>query len=150
MNIKSSLHTRALGYLTRREYSRLELERKLSSYAQSSEELSTVLDNLEQRRLLSDVRVVEQILYSRRHKYGSKRIQHELQTKGIANDLIAAALEELKKTELSIACELWRKKFGVVPASLKEKGRQVRYLAGKGFSSEVINKALSYALEAET
>lgn len=149
MNIDSSLRVRALKYLASREYSRQELERKLANHAHSFEELVALLDELERQKILSDQRVVEQILYSKRHKYGSRRIEHELQMRGIADNLIAAALDDLKKTELSSACELWRKRFGALPANLKERGKQIRYLAGKGFPSEVINEAMTYLHEAD-
>ncbi len=144
-----NLYTRALRYLARREYSRLELESKLSTHAYPSDELTVVLDKLEQQKLLSDERAAEQILYSRRRKYGSRRIRYEMQTKGIADHLIEAALQELGKTEFTSAYELWRRKFGTVPSSLEERGRQMRYLAGKGFSSEVISRVLSDARETE-
>ena len=55
MDVRSLLEIRALRYLAQREYSRLELEQKLSVYARSlpSEDLSSVLDQLERRGLLS-------------------------------------------------------------------------------------------------
>lgn len=149
MNASLSLHARALGYLTRREHSRQELETKLSAYAQEPAELTALLDELEQQQLLSDERFVEQMVYARRLKYGSKRIQHELRMKGIAEHLIAAALQDLKQTEVSRAHALLRKKFGMPPADWKARSRQIRFLAGKGFSSEAISRALSHDCEIE-
>ena len=146
------MYARALRCLARREYSRHELENKLSCHEQSpDDELKRVLDRLEQQKLLSDERAVEQILHARSRKYGSKRIRYELQMKGIADHLIEAALGEgeFKQMELSSARTLWCKKFGVAPSTLEERGKQIRYLSGKGFSSEVISKVLSDAREAE-
>ena len=140
-----NLYIRALGCLARREYSRLELEKKLSRHEQSSDELKNVLDRLEQQKLLSDERAAEQILQARSRKYGSRRIRYELQMKGIANHLIKTVLEEFEQTEFSSAHELWYKKFGVAPSTPEERGRQIRYLAGKGFPSEVISRILSDA-----
>ncbi|MCE7917809.1 MAG: recombination regulator RecX [Nitrosomonas sp. PRO5] len=144
-----SLYARALECLARREYSRHELEKKLSCHEQSFNELKNVLDRLEQQKLLSDERAVEQVLHARSRKYGSKRIRYELQMKGIADHLIEAALGEFKQTEFSSAHALWCKKFGVAPSTPEERGKQICYLAGKGFSSEVISKVLSDAREAE-
>ena len=48
MSSGPSLKIRALGYLARREHSRLELEKKLAPYAPTPEELSYLLDSLEQ------------------------------------------------------------------------------------------------------
>lgn len=142
-----SLYARALRYLARREYSRCELEKKLFCHEQSSDELKDVLDRLEQQKLLSDERAAEQILYARGRKYGSRRIRYELQMKGIADHLIEAALGEFRQTEFSSARALWYKKFGIAPSTPEERGKQIRYLAGKGFPSEVINKILSDARE---
>ncbi|MCC6916146.1 recombination regulator RecX [Nitrosomonas sp.] len=144
-----NLYTRALGYLARREYSRCELEKKLSCHARFSDELKDTLDRLEQSKLLSDERAVEQILHARSRKYGSRRIRHELQTKGIADHLIEAALENFRQTEFSSAHALWCRKFGTAPSTPGERGKQIRYLAGKGFPSEVISKILSDARETE-
>ena len=100
-----SLKTRALGYLARREHSRLELEKKLAAHAEDPAELSAMLDALEQQDFLSARRMLEQVVQVRRKRFGSQRIVHELREKGIAEDLIAAALPELKQTELDAARE---------------------------------------------
>ncbi|MCO6428984.1 recombination regulator RecX [Nitrosomonas communis] len=143
MTSKPSLQTRAVGYLARREYSRLELEKKLTEYAQTPEALAQVLDALEQRGLLSAERVVEQIVHGRRHKYGAQRIRHELKEKGIAEHLIDTAMVELKGTELEAARAVWRRKFGVIPETLKERSKQMRFLTGRGFSAEIIRQVLA-------
>ena len=143
MNIKPSLHARAVKYLASREYSRLELEKKLVEHAQTPEVLSEVLDVLEQRGFLSAERLVEQVVHSRRKKYGSQRIRQELKEKGIAEHLIDAAMADLKETELNAAREIWQKKFGVLPENLKARSKQACFLAGRGFSSEIIRQVLT-------
>ena len=141
----TSLKTRALGYLARREHSRFELERKLAPHAQTSEELSSLLDKFEQRGFLSAARMVEQVIHMRKSKFGSQRIVHELREKGIAENLIAAALPNIRETEQENAREVWRKKFGAMPANAKELGRQMRFLMGRGFTAEVIHQVLRHA-----
>ena len=142
MTGEPSLKTRALGYLARREHSRLELEKKLAPHAQDPAELSAMLDALEQLGFLSARRMVEQVVQVRRKKFGSQRIVHELREKGIDEDLIAAALPELKETELDAAREVWRKKFRAPPADTTERGRQMRFLLGRGFAPGVIREVL--------
>lgn len=146
---KPSLKTRALGYLARREHSRLELERKLAPHAKTSEELSSVLDALEQRGFLSAMRMVEHVIHVRKRKFGSLRIMHELREKGIAENLIAEALPNIRETEQDNAREVWRKKFGATPANAKELGRQTRFLMGRGFTAEVIHQVLRNSVEDE-
>lgn len=140
-----SLKTRALGYLARREHSRLELEKKLEPHAKNSEELSSMLDTLEQRGFLSAERMLEQVIHMRKSKFGSQRIVHELREKGIAENLIAAALPNIRENEQESAREVWRKKFGTMPADAKELGRQMRFLMGRGFTAEVIHQVLRHA-----
>lgn len=142
MSSGPSLKIRALDYLARREHSRLELEKKLTPYASTLEELSFVLDSLEQCGLLSAGRMVEQVVHVRRSKFGSRRIVHELQQKGIDEDLIAAALPHLKETELETARTVWRKKFGAMPINAKERAKQIRFLMSRGFTSEIIRQVL--------
>ena len=137
-----SLKTRALGYLARREHSRLELEKKLAAHTEDPAELSAMLDALEQQDFLSARRMLEQVVQVRRKRFGSQRIVHELREKGIAEDLIAAALPELKETELDAAREVWRKRFAAPPADAKEHGKQMRFLLGRGFAPEVIRRVL--------
>jgi len=142
MSSGPSLKIRALDYLARREHSRRELEKKRTPYAPTLEELSFVLDSLEQCGLLSAGRMVEQVVHVRRSKFGSRRIVHELQQKGIDEDLIAAALPHLKETELETARTVWRKKFGAMPINAKERAKQIRFLMSRGFTSEIIRQVL--------
>lgn len=139
-----SLKTRALGYLARREHSRLELEKKLAPHAETPEELSSVLDGLEQRGFLSAARLVEQIVHTRKGRFGSLRIAQELREKGIEENLIIAALPDLREGEQHRAHEVWRKKFGVMPADARDFGRQTRFLLGRGFRPEVVRRVLQH------
>jgi regulatory protein len=142
MSSGPSLKVRALDHLARREHSRLELKKKLTPYAPTDEELSSVLDSLEQSGLLSAERMVEQVVHVRRNKFGSRRIVHELQQKGIDDDLISAVLPRLKETELKTARGVWQKKFGTAPANAKERAKQIRFLMGRGFTTEIITQVL--------
>lgn len=139
------LETRALRYLAQREYSRIELEKKLIAHTPTSPrvEISLLLDSLEQRGLLSDQRVVEQVIQIRRRKFGNQRIAHELKQKGIDEQLINDALPDLKETELAAAYDIWKKKFKTSPMNIKERGKQMRFLMSRGFSMAVINQVFS-------
>ncbi|MBT3887779.1 MAG: recombination regulator RecX [Nitrosomonadaceae bacterium] len=142
MSSEPSLRGRALGYLARREHSRLELEKKLTPYASTVEELSSMLDLLECDGFLSAERMVEQIVHIRRNRFGSRRIVYELQQKGIDEELISAVLPRLKETELEAARTVWRKKFGTAPVSATERVKQIRFLMGRGFGTETITQVL--------
>jgi regulatory protein len=137
-----SLRVRAMRYLARREHSRAELHGKLLPHVQEGEDLAAVLDELEQRNWLSDARAATQWVDAKRGRFGTQRIAHELRQKGIAENLIADAMPQLKETELEAAREVWQKKFGVLPQDAKEKAKQIRFLQSRGFSTDVIIKIL--------
>lgn len=149
MDTRSPLEMHALRYLTQREYSRLELEQKLSTHARSStsENLSQVLDKLEQNGLLSAERVVEQIIRTRRSRFGSQRIIYELKEKGIDEHLIHSVLPSLRETELDAAIKIWQKKFNRLPGNREERGKQMRFMMSRGFSMDIIQQVLSQAGE---
>lgn len=136
------LRARALGLLARREYSRPELARKLAQYTENPDEIPELLDDFERRGWLSESRVVEQVLSSRRRRFGARRIVHELREKGVSAAAIAGAQEQLQDSELESAREVWRRKFGVFPTNARDRARQMRFLLGRGFSPDVIRRLL--------
>lgn len=143
-----------MQYLARREYSRAELRGKLLPHVQADEDLEqgfdssghvnldALLDDLAARGWLSDERAAAQLVHARRSRFGTQRITHELRQKGIAEELISAALPQLKGTELEAAREVWQKKFGLAPQDEKEKAKQVRFLQSRGFGFDVIFQVL--------
>ncbi|MFZ2300986.1 MAG: recombination regulator RecX [Gallionella sp.] len=150
-----SLRARALQYLARREYSRVELRGKLLPYAGTggdsaqplpgnmrTEDLDALLDDLTARGWLSDARAATQLLHIKRSRFGTRRIAHELRRKGIAEDLVGDVLPCLKESELDAARGVWQKKFGALPQDDKEKARQVRFLQSRGFGLDVIFQVL--------
>ncbi|HXV11909.1 MAG TPA: recombination regulator RecX [Burkholderiales bacterium] len=136
------LRVRALRLLARREHSRQELERKLSTHAQDGAELEGVLDALEAEGLLSERRVVEQIVHARSSRFGARRIARELSQKGIAEEAIATAVQALRSDEVARAQAVWRRKFSQRPRNAAERARQARFLQGRGFDFDTIMKVL--------
>jgi len=154
VSARTPLEIRALRMLARREHSRQELERKLAAHREHREssetdELAEVLDKLEQHGYLSEKRAVEQIARTRRARFGSQRIVHELKAKGIDVHLIDNILPTLKETELEAALNIWGKKFDHPPVSREERGKQVRFMMNRGFSMETIRQVLAQAGEAD-
>lgn len=149
MDTRSPIEIRALRYLARREYSRRELEQKLSAPGDSgeTEKLAEVLDKLEQQGFLSERRMAEQVARTRRSRFGSQRIVHELKTKGIDGHLIDGILPSLKETELEAALNIWRKKYDHPPGTREERGKQIRFMMNRGFSMETIQQVLAKADE---
>jgi regulatory protein len=140
-----SLRAQALSLLARREYSKQELARRLLQYTEDPDTIPPLIEEFEQRGWLSEKRVVEQVMASRRRRFGTQKITQELRRKGLSDDAIAGAREQLKDSELQSAREVWRRKFPDSPSNAKEKARQMRFLQGRGFSLDTIRKVISGA-----
>jgi regulatory protein len=147
-----SLKALALQCLSLREHSRVELRRKLLRAARTRDaeqpdapdpgpEVDTLLDWLVAQRHLSDARFIESRVHARAARFGNRRIVHELAQRGAALDPDTA--EQLDTSELDRARAVWQRKFGpAVPTEAAQRARQMRFLAGRGFSADVIRRVL--------
>ena len=111
--------------------------------------VEAVLDWLEAHGHLSQQRFVELRVRARAQRYGNLRIRQELAQHGVA--LPAQAETALRASELDRARAVWERKFGRAPARGAEgpaaAAKQVRFLACRGFSGEVIRRVLREAGE---
>ena len=148
--MSGTLREQALRLLARREHSRVELARKLSPHAETPEELEALLNDLTERRLLSDERYVEMRMNARGARFGNARLAHELKVQGVSNELIDTALMSTED-ELARAGQVWKRKFGIKPETPDpaEYARQMRFLMSRGFSGETIRRVLRGDLEDE-
>jgi regulatory protein len=137
-----SLKGRALKYLAAREHSRVELTRKLSPHAESAEQLGHLLDELEAKGLLSAQRFADAVLHRKAARFGAARVQAELAQHQLPDEIAREAVQSLRQTEFERAQALWLRRFGGLPADLPERARQMRFLAGRGFSGEVVRRVL--------
>ena len=146
---KLSLTGRALRLLSGREHSRAELQRKLAPHEETPGELAAVLDKLAAKDLQSDQRAVDSLVYRRSAKLGTQRLRQEMQSKDMDPQAVAQAVALLRASEQARAFEVWRKKFGSPAATPAERAKQVRFLAGRGFSGEAIARVVSGAFDAD-
>lgn len=167
-----SLKARALKLLAQREHSRTELRRKLLPHAvafcEAQQQASTdavalsgaavpaavdtpnqcldkLLDWLEAHRYLSEERFVESRVHARAARFGNMRIKMELAQHGLAVDGDTAA--RLKASEVERARALWQRRFGGPAPDAAQRAKQMRFLAGRGFSGETIRRVVSGADE---
>ena len=140
-----SLTGRALRLLSIREHSRAELERKLARFEEEPGSLMKVLDHLAAKDFINADRVVDSVIHRRSGKLGASRIRQELQAKGLEPEAIASAVSQLRATEVERAREIWRKKFGAPPQDAAERGKQMRFLASRGFGGETIHRVVAGA-----
>lgn len=142
-----SLKGRALRLLGAREHSRAELERKLAGHETAPGDLARVLDELQARGFINERRVAESVVHRRAPRLGLARVRQELQAKGVPQDVLLDTVAQLKATELDRARDVWRRKFGVLPADAAARGKQMRFLVSRGFGAEVIHRVLAGAAD---
>lgn len=135
---KRSLKMRAIGYLSRREHSRTELERKLMPFVEEGDSLDDVLNALEREGWLSDQRFAESVVHRRSTRFGTSRVIGELKRNAVDSEIVEQIAGTLRDTERSRAHAVWSKKFSSLPTTPAERAKQARFLASRGFSSAAI------------
>jgi regulatory protein len=164
-----SLKGRALQLLAQREHSRVELRRKLLTYANQHAqgiaksgagiepagrtltrrlppapevlvEVDALLDWLVENRHLSETRFLEARVRTRAARLGNLRIRQELAQHGLQLD--PEAEKALNESELARARQVWARKFDAPAGDAAGRARQMRFLAGRGFSADVIRRLL--------
>lgn len=144
---KLSLKGRALKLLAQREHSRSELQTKLARHVQEGDDLSAVLDELEAKNYIDPERVAASVVHRRAARMGTQRVVQELRSKGLDDELIRATAHALQATELERAHAVWKGRFGGrdIEPTPQERARQMRFLAARGFSGDVVRKVLKRA-----
>jgi regulatory protein len=132
----------AISLLARREHSRRELISKIRRKPFSEDvDLASLCDDLEESNYLSNKRFAEMFVHSRVARgQGVIKISYELRQRGVSDELIESAILAEGVDWLALAREQREKRFGLKkPKDIKERARQSRFLAGRGFSAEIIN-----------
>lgn len=125
--------------MAQREYSALELTKKLSTKGYAIEEIEPVLVQLAQNNYQSDERFSKAFVLMRTNQgKGDVLISQQLKQKGIEDfDLSTIDFFELAK-------RVRLKKYGEqLPKDYKEKAKQQRFLQSRGFDLEQINQVFS-------
>ncbi|MDQ3160585.1 MAG: recombination regulator RecX [Pseudomonadota bacterium] len=136
---------RALGLLTRREHSRVELARKLTSRGVEPDEAHSVVGKLAEAGWQDDMRFAELLVRSRANSgYGPVRIRAELAaTHSLSADIIAAALGRFECDWSGNACDLLRRRH---PAALRgdrtAQRKAADLLLRRGFGMDLVMTAL--------
>ncbi|GAA4854667.1 recombination regulator RecX [Actinomycetospora corticicola] len=159
---ESVARTICLNLLSVRARTRAELATELTRREVDDEVAATVLDRLEEVRLLDDSAFAEQWVDSRhRHRgLGKRALSQELRHKGVETEVANAALDELDpEAERSKAAELVRKRLPsldrVEPpvAARRLVGMLARKGYGAGLAYEVVKTEMAARgaeIEAET
>ncbi len=136
----------AIYSLAMREHSRHELKNKLLTKDFSENvDLEKILDALEKSDYQSDQRFTESFIrYRVSRGQGKVKIINELKLRGVNQFMIGRAIQQSNINWLELAVDIRVKKFGeIIPSDFKEKAKQMRFLAGRGFDTEMIKHAVS-------
>lgn len=136
----------ALNYISYRLRSEKEVSDYLRGKDFDSEICSAVIVRFRELGYLNDAEFAEAFVKDRLKlsKHGKSRIAFELKLKGIDPLIIQEALRGIGSSELRNAVQLIRKKAGDL-SDFKEQRRITGMLARKGYSYEMISRAISLA-----
>ena len=156
MKAERSLKSRALQLLAQRDQSRLELRRKLLRHGRAvateafgqddadpgaiAGEIDALLDWLEANGFLSDARFAEARVHARQSRFGILRIKSELAQHAVG--LSAEMAQSLAESELERAAEVRARRFARLPVDAAERAAQSRFLLGRGFAPELVQRLM--------
>ncbi len=151
-NKLQAAYATSIYYLSYRSRTRIEVARKLKEKDYDEHVIETTLDRLEKEKLIDDHLFAEQWARQRvrTQKKGKVWIRQELRQKGIQQGHIDEALGQIdEEEELVSATGLARKKWNSTSGEwLDKKRKTMAYLMRRGYSSDLIKRALA-AIEEE-
>lgn len=131
----------AVWLLARREWGRSELKSRLMSKGYPEEVCEAVITVLEENGLQSDARMAAARARARGASRGNRIVKAELKAKGISTEVADEALAELPD-ELHRALKALARYEGVA-LDTATRAKIWRHLAQRGFSGDVIRKAIA-------
>jgi regulatory protein len=130
---------KAFLLLARREHSVEELRAKLLLKDYNERVINEVLTDLIQENYLSDERYVEMMFrYHFGRGQGPRKIINLIRQANVNDVLIKQAYHVFEGDWFESAANQRQKKFGAWRGDIKEKSKQTRFLAGRGFEFEQI------------
>ena len=145
---EKQLYNYGLNRLNTREFSRQELLTKMKNLQPDLDIVNKVLDLLESKDYLSDIRRAKSIFSQYQHKESINKIKQRLFLKGVKKDVVEDLIENLNEhNPTNVAIKLLIKKFKIYDSTVYDK--MVRHLASKGYQYTDISKAIKLFKEGE-
>lgn len=142
---------RAIGLLARREHSRRELKRKLTTRGVEADEAEAVLEKLAARGWQDDDRFAQTLARTRAGMgHGPLRIRAELGTHGLSSEQIEAAVAALELDWAEQARQALSRRFS--PADLADPARRrkaAEFLFRRGFDHDSVRAATRHDPDAD-
>ena len=140
------IRKKAMDYLSRREHSRYELYKKISTHNFDKDLINQELDLLIRDGLLSDERFVEAFIHSRKKNgKGPLKISAELQQRGADESLINKYIEEIENSEwLDSAKQVVEKKLGNnQQLDYDNQLKMMKFLNNRGFTIDQVKLTIN-------
>jgi regulatory protein len=138
--ISKQIKKDCLRLLTRREYSRKQIQDKLTVKGYEPGQVSSVIDELARQSWQDDARYAESYARVRSQKgFGPVRIAYELQQQGIAPSKAESVLRATTDDWMNLPEQVYGKKYSDSTAiDSGEQAKRSRFLLQRGFSSTMI------------
>jgi regulatory protein len=138
------LHTYGLWLLSRRDYTTFEITQKMKNYQPDEKIIQEAVDKLVNLGYVNDERRATNLVNAYIKKESTYKIKRRLSEKGVSKEIIEEVLQENvdEDTEFEMAKNMLIKKFKEYDPEKKQK--YASYLAGRGYSWDVISKAVNY------
>lgn len=135
---------RALHLLEKQDRSEKNLRDKLKEGGYSSEVIDIAIDYINEYGYLDDARMAASHIRFYQDSRSRQRLKQDLMGKGISADVIDRVLEEEYTADEGDLIQklLLKKNYDKDNATYEERAKMYRFLAGRGFSSDSINKWL--------
>lgn len=137
----------AQAILSRRDHSIAEVTAKLRRQGFAAGQITAAVTRLIERGLVNDDRFARAYIDAalRRTAVGPRWLQHKLLEKGITPELITAVLKQTfprgrAEALAHQAAANWQRRH---PRQASDQARLARFLASRGFSSEIISSILA-------
>ncbi len=144
---RNRTRSRALYYLSGRDYAAKELERKLSR-SSDTETAKAVVERLEEVGLVDDSAYAERLArsFANYRLYPRRRILAALREKGISREDAEAAIEKLDIDDSEVALALLRKKYYNKMRSEADREKTAAALVRAGFGFQTVRQAMALAV----
>lgn len=139
---------RAMNLLKSKDYTEKKIRDKLKEGMYSEQIINETIEYLKQYRYIDDQRYTENYISYHQKSKSRNNIEAELLRRGIEKNCFKIEWEKYKEEnemvdEISIITELLKKKnYQPDTSDMKEKQRLYGFLLRRGFSSELISRAL--------
>ena len=142
----------AVRLLGSRDHSEYELTRKLSAREHSDQAIRSALEELRQLNYVNDRRYAELYTQQRLNRgYGPLSVRAKLRERGLASQLVDAALAELDVSWAELAQSALESRFNaqvIASSEQRDQAKMSRFLAARGFASSDALRALMAARKA--